>query len=330
MKLHFFFATMTIFLASLALEARAWAQHERPVIVAYEAPPECASAEAFQVLLATEIARSHNPDRPWRFSVVIRRRPDSYAGTLTTESGVRTVTATRCDDVAEALALIVAMAEPAPEAPPPPPPAPAAPGPVEVAPAPRAVDASRAGVAADPSVKRLPLEWRIGARGLATNHGLASATLGGLGFLSVELPWGFRKMLFEVGAGAFTNFPVNGGWAPTGTFVPATSAAWLSTSITYLVLDTQSCLLDVPIAQTGLSVLGCLRLAGASFRTLPSGLDASSGGALWVGAGARLRWQAQFGLFLEANVDAVYGTVSAGESNSPGWFDAGASVGFRL
>jgi hypothetical protein len=144
-ELRFFFAAMTIFLASLAFETPAWAQHERPVVVGYEAPAECASAEAFQVLLAIEIARSPAPDRPWRFSVVIRRQPDSYAGTLTTESGARTVTAARCDDVTAALALIVAMAEPATAAPPPPPPAP--PVPMEVAPAPGAFYPWRPGVA---------------------------------------------------------------------------------------------------------------------------------------------------------------------------------------
>jgi hypothetical protein len=302
-ELRFFVATMITFLA-LAFEASAWAQQERPVVVGYEAPPECASAEAFQVLLAIEIARSPNPDRPWRFSVVIRRQADSYAGTLTTESGVRTVTATRCDDVTAALALIVAMAEPATEAPPPPPSAP--PVPLEVAPAPRAVDSWRAGVVPDRSVERPQLEWRVGARALASNHGIDSAMLGGLGFFSVELPWGFRKMLFEVGTGAFSG-----------------------PQLTYLFVDTQACLVDLPIAQTGLSALGCLRVAGASFKSSLDGFT-SDGGALWVGGGVRLRWQAQFGLFLEGNVDAVYGTVSSGETTTPGWFDGGASVGYRF
>lgn len=308
-ELRFFFVAIATFLASLAVATRAWAQLERPVVVGYEAPPECASAEAFQVLLSIEIARSPNPARPWRFSVVIRRQPGSYAGTLTTETGVRTVTATRCDDVTAALALIVALAEPAPEAPPPPPPAPPVPlqiAPVPIAPAPGPADWWRARVAPDRSVEPPRIEWRVGARALVTNHGIDSMTLGGLGFFSFELPWGFRKMLFEVGTGAFS-----------------------SPRITYLVFDTQACFVDLPIAQTGLSALGCLRLAGAEFKSVYGGFT-TIGGAFWPGGGVRLRWQAQFGLFLEGSVDAVFGTVSSGETTTQGWFDGGVGAGYRF
>jgi hypothetical protein len=44
----------------------------------------------------------------------------------------------------------------------------------------------------------------------------------------------------------------------------------------------------------------------------------------------RLRWQAQFGLFLEGNFDAVFGTVSSGETTTQGWFDGGVGVGYRF
>jgi hypothetical protein len=104
--------------------------------------------------------------------------------------------------------------------------------------------------------------------------------------------------------------------------------------LNYLVIDTQTCPLDVPLGDTGLSALGCVRLAGASFKTAAffygnGGMVPQDGGALWFGAGARLRWQTA-SLFFEGSLDAVYGTVSGGESTSPGWVDASAGVGFRL
>ena len=55
-----------------------------------------------------------------------------------------------------------------------------------------------------------------------------------------------------------------------------------------------------------------------------------NGGALWTGVGARLRWQTNVSLFLEGGVDAMYGTISGGESIDAGWFDATLSAGFRL
>jgi hypothetical protein len=162
-------------------------------------------------------------------------------------------------------------------------------------------------------------EWRVGVRGLTTDHGLDSPTLGWLAFGSVELPWGFRKMMFEVGAGTFSD--MFSGVGPA--FAP-------SPGITYLVLDTQSCLIDLPLGDSGLSFLGCVRVAGASFKTHSYGAERGSGGALWTGAGGRIRWQTPIALFLEVNIDAVYGTVSGGESVHPGWLDLGASLGVRL
>jgi hypothetical protein len=44
----------------------------------------------------------------------------------------------------------------------------------------------------------------------------------------------------------------------------------------------------------------------------------------------RLRWQARFGLFVEAAIEGVYGTVSSGESLSAGWANAGLAAGLRL
>src|ERR1700722_14181761 len=124
-RLRFTFCGLTALLAavSLASPAAALAPADRPVVVEYVAPPECASNEAFLMLLKTEIARSRNPDRPWRFAVHVLRQTGGYEGTLTTETGVRKVTAARCDDVTASLALIIAMSEPEELASPPSPPA---------------------------------------------------------------------------------------------------------------------------------------------------------------------------------------------------------------
>jgi hypothetical protein len=169
------------------------------------------------------------------------------------------------------------------------------------------------------------LEWRVGARGFASTHGAdglaLGANAGALGVVSLELPWGFDKMMFEVGAGMSTEI----GGSPV--------------DLTYLILDTQACLLDLPIGDTGLSVLGCLRLDGAEFRSSrvggpppPAGVSfpTTNGGAFWTGASARPRWQSPVRLFVEGNVDGMYGTVSAGEDNNPAWFAIGLGVGLRI
>ena len=96
---------------------------ELPAIVSYTAPAECATADAFQKLVATQVARERNPNRPWRFSVTIRRERD-YTGTLKTEGGTRELRASSCDEVTAALATIIVMAQPqlsvaAPSSPPP-------------------------------------------------------------------------------------------------------------------------------------------------------------------------------------------------------------------
>ena len=310
-----FFRSMTVFLASLLLEPQALGQDERPVVVEYTAPtPECASSEAFQALVNTEIARSPRLDRNWRFAVRILRRDSIYEGTLTAESGAeRTITAARCDDVTAALAVIIAVAEPsgAPSASTPSPPANVS-APVDPS-QPSEPDVKPAGSA--PGV-----EWRVGARGFTQTHPSWNANIGALGAVSLELPLGFRNMMFEVGGGISTDYGVS---------------PW---STTYLILDTQACLLDLPIGSTGISVLGCLRLDGAEFRAarvggppVPGGFPPpNNGGAFWTGASARLRWQSPVRVFLEGNVDGMYGTVSAGEDSQPAWVAVGLGVGMRI
>jgi hypothetical protein len=334
MKYCCFFGLVAAILASLSLEPVALAQGEQPVVVEYVAPtPECASSEAFQALLKTDIARTPMPERTWRFSVKIRRQDGLYEGTLTTESGVRTVTATRCDDVTAALALIIAMAEPEADAPAPPaspdPPSPTPPAsaPVIAQRPPRREPPGPEDRGRNGNDQASHLQWRVGARGLVASHpSWAFPNMGGLGVGSVELPWGFRKMMFEIGVGTFSGrergFP--------GAANPMSSMPYAPPDITYLMLDSQACLMDLPIENTGLSALGCLHVAGARFTVSRSGVLQNSGGALWGGAGVRLRWQTPIRLFLEANADAMYGTVSEGEDNNPGWLSAGASIGFQI
>jgi len=301
--------------ASWLLTAPAMARGDTPVVVAYVAPDECASIDAFQVLVATEIARRPAADRTWRWSVRVRRERDgTYEGTVTSEDVERTAASTSCDDVTAALAKVIADGEPGPLPLPPPPPAPctAPPAPHVEPPEPDRGPrpASRA-------------EWRLGGRGELSNHGFnatpygsplgAAPVTGGLATLSLEVPGGFHKLEFELGAGRLAS----SGNAP----------------LTYTVVDTQACLVDVALGDGGFSALGCLRLAGAAFSapfvlegvTLPQ-----NGGALWAGAGGRLRWQARMGIFVEASFMAMYGTVSGGESTTPGWVDAGLGAGFRL
>ncbi|MGO9833027.1 MAG: hypothetical protein ACLP1X_02295 [Polyangiaceae bacterium] len=269
------------------------------------------SNDAFQALVKAEIARFPGSDRNRRLSVRIVQQDGLYAGTLTTETGAfRTITAARCDDVTAALAVIIAVAEPSGA------------GPADT-PAPPANRSAQVDLSQPSEPEREPagsasrLDWRVGARGFASTQW----SVGGLGAVSLELPWGFRKMMFEVGGGMSN---VIGGR------VEAT---------TYLILDTQACLLDLPIASTGLSVLGCLRLDGAEFRSSRVGGPApppgvvfptNNGGAFWTGASARLRWQSPVRLFVEGNVDGMVGTVSAGEDNTPAWFAVGLGVGLRI
>jgi hypothetical protein len=260
---------------------------ERPVVVAYDAPsPQCPSLDAFRALVELEVARWPATERKWQWSLRVRPEEGAYTASLTNEDETRTLKAPSCDDVVAAAALVIAGREP----PPPPPP-----------------------------VVRPPPEWRLGARGETSNHGLDGASLDGVfGVASVEFPWGLRKTMFELAVG--------GMWSQSG-----------GIPLSYLVVDTQTCLLDLPLGDGGLSLLGCLRLAGASFRTVSYGYGPNAstaipqdGGALWTGAGARLRWQTNASLFFEGGVDGVYGTISGGESLDAGWFDATLSAGFRL
>jgi hypothetical protein len=319
----------SVVIVSSLLAAPAMARGDAPVVVAYVAPPECASLDAFQVLVSTEIARRPAADRTWRWSVRVREEQGLYEGTVTSEDVARTVSSASCDDVTAALARVIADGEagplplppplPAPPpAPPPPPPPPPREEPIVVTAVPPPAQA------ADKDTRPPSrAEWRIGGRADFSNHGFnatsygsptgAATVTGGMATLSLEVPGGFRKMEVELGVGRLGN---------TG-----------NSPLTYTVVDTQTCLVDVPFGSTGLSGLGCLRLAFAEFSSFAAfdGVTMpQSGGALWAGAGARLQWQARVGLFVEASLTGMYGTVSAGESTSPGWLDAGIGAGFRL
>ena len=303
------------------------AQDEQPVMVEYvaPAPPQCASVQAFQRLVAAEVATHEIERTHWRFAVRIRSAAGGeYVGKATSGGETATARSCDCDKVTAALAKAIAGEAFDPVAPPPASPAP--PPPATEAPVPPA--------SLPPTT---PPVWRMGARVQTWGHGasaqvfgespVTAPSYGGMGVISVELPYGLRKTMFEIALGSMTS---------TARATPApmpydsiTGQPPALVNLTYYVLDTQTCLLDLPLG-AGFSALGCLRVAAASFSAKDTAYGNSAGGALWFGAGGRLRWQSPQSLFLEVDVNAVYGTVSGPEDNSPGWADAGASVGFRL
>jgi hypothetical protein len=326
MKLHSFFALAAISFASLPLlPAFALAQGESQAFLEYVAPtPECMSNDAFQALVKAEITRFPSSDRNRRLSVRVVQQEGLFAGTLTTETGaVRMITAARCDDVTAALAVIVAVAEP-PGAVPAAAPSPPADGHARAdLSQPNELDRERQGSASG-------LEWRVGARGFATNHpSWGTPNPGVMGFASVEVPWGFHAMMFEGGIGAsFANGSTPREFGPAGP--PMVGLTVVPSSLTFVIVDTEACLLDVPIGESGLSVLGCLRVAGGTFNGSGGALYPSAGLMLWGGLSTRLRWQSPTRLFFEVNFDAMYGTISDAADNGPGWFEGGASLGVRL
>lgn len=342
MKLHSVFALAAVSFASLMLRpAFALAEGESPASLEYVAPtPDCVSNDAFQALVKAEIARLPSSDRDRRLSVRIVQHEGLYAGTLTTETGVRQVTAGRCDEVTASLAMIIAMAvtsadvtapstPPAGPAPAPAPPllAPAA-VPAPASAAPRSEPPPPTDRKADSGNNASPAKWRVGARGFATNHpSWGTPNPGVMGFASVEVPWGFHAMMFEGGIGAsFARGSTPREFGPPSVGPPP----WSPSSLTFVIVDTEACLLDVPIGESGFSVLGCLRVAGGTFSGSGGALYPSSGLALWGGLSTRLRWQSPIRLFFEVNFDAMYGTISDAADNSPGWFEGGASLGVQL
>jgi hypothetical protein len=297
-------------LALLAPERAARAEDPRPVVVEYVAPlpPECASVDAFQATIAAEVARGPRARSDWQFAVRVVPGEGGYTGTLTSGATVRTVHGRTCDDTTSALAHLIAGTESEAAARPPPPSEAPSPG----APPPPAVDEASSSPGHDSKAA-----WRLGGRFQAWTHGAAAygssgaMSLGGVGLLSVEFPWGiFHKTMFEVAAGAM-------------------DSSSPGAHLTYYVVDTQACPFDLALGGSGLSLLGCLRLAGAWFKATDS-YGPEPGGALWFGAGARLRWQSTGAVFLEGHLNAVYGTVSGPEVNDPAWLDIGATLGVRL
>jgi hypothetical protein len=292
-----------------------------PVIVEYVAPGGCASTEAFHALLQAQIARMPNPDRPWRFSVVIRQRED-FEGTLTSESGNRVLHAGTCDEVVAALTLVIAMATPAAVTPPPPPPIPPPiQPPVELA-VPlslqptwqRSRDQVVQPVADDSAT------WRMGARFQDWTNGAWLSAVGPSAVVSVEPRWGAYRMMFELGVGVLVT------QLATGVDVTTQQSPALSSTITWGVVDFQVCPLDMELGSTGLAVLGCTRVAGAVDRDSIG----DSGGALWFGGGGRLRWQSPWHVYIEAHANGLWGTQSSPLYGSPGWMDFGATLGARI
>ena len=319
MNLRFLFGLLIPSLAFLALAPSERAQGEPPILVEYSAPvPECPSSEAFQTLVRAEMAPSSRVERTWRFALRIRRIPDGrYEGTLTTETGVRQVTASRCDEVTASLAMIIAMAEPSADAP----------APSTAPAAPRSEPPPATDRKPDSGDNASPAKWRVGARAFGTNHPYWGTPNPGLmGFASVEVPGGFHAMMFEGGIGAsFAH-----GNTPQAWGAPSLVPTNVPSSLLFVILDTEACLLDIPIGESGFSVLGCLRVAGGTFTGSGGAIYPSVGLMLWGGVGTRLRWQSPTRLFFELNFDAMYGTMSDAVDDTPGWFEGGASLGVQL
>ncbi|HEY1958800.1 MAG TPA: hypothetical protein VGH28_24465 [Polyangiaceae bacterium] len=294
---------------ALATTVVAPARAETPVVIEYSAPPECASDEAFEALVRSELAPHV---RAWRFVVTIRH-DDSGADWLATigmSTATRELRAPTCDDVVAAAALVIATA--APEGPPvtSPPPAPAPPPP------PVAIASVRQPDRVAPAPQTSEPAWRVGARAQEWTNGAWLHALGGGLTASVEPTWGRYRMMFELGADVLESDFLS---VEPGT-TPAPHA------LTWGVLDFQACPLDVALGSTGLSILGCTRLAAAVDHDTSGGTS----GAFFVGAGGRLRWQTPIKLFLELHGNGIYGTQSAPLYGSPAWLDIGASVGLRL
>jgi hypothetical protein len=278
-----------------------------PVIVEYVAPSECASSEAFHALLQAQVARNPNPDRGWRFSVMIRHEGD-YVGTLKTERGVRELRAPTCDEVTSALALVIAMAEP--ELPAPPPPEPPPPPPIVRAPPPVLPSAPSIVVPDRAEPDPHAPQWRLGLRAEHWTDGSQQELDGAFATAGVEVPWGFPKMHFEVGAGAIY-------LSNTGN--PQTTGATLG------MIDTQACPVDLPLGSTGIDVLACGRIVVGISKGVHTNGDLGFVG--WGGGGGRVRWQSPWRFYVEAHFDGLYGSRIEGV---PALMDFGGSVGFRI
>ena len=291
--------------ASVVVLSASSARADDPVVISYTAPDACADASAFRALVTAQLARASNPDRPWRFEVTIRNEGD-FVATLKTETGSRELRAPTCDDVTAALAIVIATSQPdlpSPSLPPPPPPPPSLSPPTPLSPSP---DRSTSN-ASSPSV-----DWRVGARFQDWQDGSQLSATGGAITLSAEAPFGFPKMLFEIGAGLLFSRdtrPIN----YMATMPIATAPE------TWMMIDAQACPLDLPIAQTGISVLGCGHVAIGSIQ--------NAGFAAYGGGGGRLRWQSPWHVYIETHFDGLYGTRITG---IPALMDLGGSVGFRI
>jgi hypothetical protein len=329
MKIPFVLVVTLAPCALLASERVARAADEQPIAVEYVAPPapECPSTEAFRARLTVEVQREAESEAErdprtrteWNFAVRIRRDAHGYMARLTSPSRAQTIHAPTCDETASVLARLIAEVEPEP-------------GPRRgsagagtsdaVSPETSSHPADETEAPSPPADKGvLPSaardtrkEWRLGFRAQAWTHGAGytdASSYGGMGVASLELPWGlFHRTMFELGAGAMES-----------------QAA--SEHLTYYVLDTQVCPAVLPFGTTGISALGCFRLAGACFSATDI-YGNERGGALWFGAGARLRWQSEGPVFVELHLNGVYGTVSGPEVNNPAWADVGGMLGVRL
>ncbi len=321
-------AAATALTVSPAAHAGDAADLPLPAVVEYSAPDGCPSPRAFRELLKAESEDTSRLGRPWRFSVGIARTSSGYRGTLTTEHGTRVLDARSCDEVAGALAMDIALAAPdpgdagetgdaappaAPSAATPPaaPPAPSAPAASPPPPAPVALARTHAATPADDASGRKHagsgVERRIGLRMQHLGDGSQLSANGPSVTASYDFPFGLPRMEIGVGLSVLLQ-------PPLGT--PDTTNGASSSVHPWLLLDGEVCPIDVPIASTGLAVLGCGRIA--------IGEAGGYGFVGWAGGGGRVRWQSPWRLWVDAHLDGLYGTRIEG---IPALMDAGGGIG---
>jgi hypothetical protein len=318
MKLGFCAAALAV----LAVAPRASA--DDPVIVEYVAPPECASVEAFRALLTAQIARMPNPDRTWRFSVRVVHADDAYVGRVTTETGTRELHAQTCDEVVSALALVIAMAAPTTTPPTPPPPSSPPPPPTLPPPPPPPAPPRAPFLLARPLPDRVieprsstTFRLALGAQDWTTgSFSAAGPTVSA----SIEPRWSWYRMMFEMNLG-LQFMPVE-----NGTTTQLRVAAF---TITWGMIDFESCPIDLMLGDSGVSLIACNSLA-IGVAAYPQD-TISQPGALFFGGDARVRWQSPWKFFAEAHAGALISTQSGEWTGTDGWWlNAGLQIGVAL
>lgn len=306
-----------VLVASSATSANRAHADERDVVAArlhVDAPGSCASEDAFWRATArrTERLRRVDAGGDVALDVVMRPSERGASGDVRITRGGRTfaqrkVTGASCDEVTQALSLVVALAfdpaarvdlppEPAhDDAPPAPAPAPAtaaaAPAPAIIAPLAAPRPAER------PDVDRAPHpRWRFGIAGHATALGVAApgATLGYGGFVDLERDAAGLSPSFRAGL-----------LRSDGSV--ASSSPGIGADITWTLARASVCPFRVDLVRS-VSLRPCAGVDAGSMAAHPTGLAAGRDRARpWVAASAavRLAWSPVRAAFVEAEAGAA-------------------------